>query len=93
MRDLAKRPNVVAKLSGLGTFIRRNDPDHIQRVLTETVAIFGAERCLFGSNFPIEKLWTGYAALIEAYRAAAAGLSTAEQQAIFHDTAARIYRI
>ncbi|MGI9409920.1 MAG: amidohydrolase family protein [Hyphomicrobiaceae bacterium] len=93
MQGLAKRPNVVAKLSGLGTFIRRNDPDHIQRILTETVAIFGAERCIFGSNFPIEKLWTSYAALIEAYRAATAGLSTTEQQAIFHDTAARIYRI
>ena len=36
--------------------------------------MFGAERCLFGSNFPIEKLWTGYRELVDAHRAAAAQL-------------------
>jgi predicted TIM-barrel fold metal-dependent hydrolase len=46
-------PNVVSKLSGLGTFIHRNDPRTI-RSSADTVAIFGADRCLFGSNFPIE---------------------------------------
>ena len=65
---LAAQPNVVAKLSGLGTFIHRNDPDHIDLVINETVALFGANRCLFGSNFPIEKLWTRYEKLIKAYR-------------------------
>ena len=59
----------------------------------ETVALFGARRCLFGSNFPIEKLWTDYRSLIEAHRAAIAGFSEAEQRAILHDTAARVYRI
>ena len=57
---LAAQPNVVSKTSALGTFIHRNDPAHIAAVTRETVAIFGAERCLFGSNFPIEKLWTTY---------------------------------
>src|SRR6186713_1472227 len=56
MARLARCPNVVSKLSGLGTFIHRNDAAHSAAVLTDTVAIFGAERCLFGSNFPIEKL-------------------------------------
>jgi predicted TIM-barrel fold metal-dependent hydrolase len=55
--------------------------------------LFGAARCLYGSNFPIEKLWTGYASLIEAYRAALANYSTAEQRAVLHDTAKRVYRI
>ena len=64
---------MVSKLSGLGTFIHRNDPGHIAEVVEETAALFGAERCLFGSNFPIEKLWTDYAALIAAYRDAIAG--------------------
>ena len=36
--------------------------------LTIPSALFGAERCLFGSNFPIEKLWTGYRDLVDAYR-------------------------
>jgi predicted TIM-barrel fold metal-dependent hydrolase len=93
MAALAARPNVVAKLSGFGTFIHRCDAAHIAWLTTETVALFGADRCLWGSNFPIEKLWTDYATLLDAHRRAAGGLSTAEQRAIFHDTASRVYRL
>ena len=71
MVRLAACPNVVSKLSGLGTFLHRNDPAHIAEVVRETVSMFGADRCLFGSNFPIEKLWTSYGALIGAFREAA----------------------
>ena len=93
MRALAAQRNVVSKTSGLGTFIHRNDPAHIAAVTHETVAIFGAERCLFGSNFPIEKLWTGYPELIAAHRAAAAQSAAAEERKVLHDTAMRVYRI
>ena len=93
MTLLSAQPNVTSKLSGLGTFIHRNDPGHIAWVVRETVAFFGAERCLYGSNFPIEKLWTEYRPLIDAYRAAIAGHSETEQRAMLHDTAARVYRL
>jgi predicted TIM-barrel fold metal-dependent hydrolase len=93
MRLLAAQPNVVAKLSGLGTFIHRNDPEHIAGIVRETAALFGPDRCLFGSNFPIEKLWTDYAALAAAYRHAVSGFTPAEQAAMLHDTAARVYRL
>jgi len=93
MARLAQEPNVVAKLSGLGTFVHRNDPAHIADIVRETVALFGAERCLFGSNFPIEKLWTGYADLVAAYRAAVAPLGEAARRQIFEDTATRVYRL
>lgn len=93
MALLAACPNVVAKLSGLGTFIHRNDADHVGWLIGETVALFGAERCLWGSNFPIEKLWTDYGALLDAHRRGAGGLSAAEQEAIFFNTARRVYRL
>jgi predicted TIM-barrel fold metal-dependent hydrolase len=93
MAALAQRPNVVAKLSGFGTFLHRCDPAHIEWLTAETVALFGAERCLWGSNFPIEKLWTDYATLLAAHRDAAAGLSDGQQRAIFNDTACRVYRL
>ncbi len=93
MTTLAAQKNVYSKLSGLGTFIHRNDPAHIAWIVRETVALFGADRCLFGSNFPIEKLWTNYRSLIEAYRAAVAPYSTAEQADMLHDAAARVYRL
>ena len=79
MVRLAACPNVVAKLSGLGTFFHRNDPAHIADIMRETVRIFGAERCLFGSNFPIEKLWTSYGELVDAYRDAVAFAFAREQ--------------
>jgi len=93
MRRLAACPNMVSKLSGLGTFIRKNDPDHIAAIVRETVGIFGAERCLFGSNFPVEKLWTQYSDLIVAYRDALTPLGNAVERAALHDTAARVYRL
>ena len=93
MQRLAACPNVVSKLSAFGTFIHRNDPAFIAQMVRETVAIFGAERCMFGSNFPIEKLWTSYADLIGAFQEATAGLAEDERRAIFTDTAARVYRL
>jgi predicted TIM-barrel fold metal-dependent hydrolase len=93
MAELATRPNIVSKLSGLGTFIRRNDAAHIAMIVRETVNLFGANRCLFGSNFPIEKLWTSYADLIGAHRAAIAHLTPAEQAAITSGTARRVYHL
>ena len=85
-------PNLVCKLSGLGTFIHRNDPHHVAEVVGQTLDIFGAGRAMFGSNFPIEKLWTGYGPLLDAYRAATSGLPASARRAIFHDTAVRVYR-
>jgi predicted TIM-barrel fold metal-dependent hydrolase len=93
MGRLAANPNVASKLSGLGTFIHRNDEAHIARIVGETVALFGAGRCLFGSNFPIEKLWTSYGALVGAYRRAIADLSPEDQAAILGGTASRVYRL
>jgi predicted TIM-barrel fold metal-dependent hydrolase len=93
MAQLAACPNIVSKLSGLGTFLRRNDAAHIAFIVRETVALFGANRCLFGSNFPIEKLWTSYADLVGAHRAAIAHLSPAEQAAITGGTARRVYHL
>ncbi len=93
MKRLAARPNVVAKLSGLGTFIHRNDPAHVADVVTETVAIFGADRCLFGSNFPIEKLWTSYRDLVAAYLSATASFEANDRDAVLRTTALRVYRL
>jgi predicted TIM-barrel fold metal-dependent hydrolase len=93
MQLLAARPNVVSKLSALGTFIHRNDPDHIATIVRETLGIFGAARCLFGSNFPVEKLWTRYSDLMAAYRRALEPLGEAVTRAVLHDTASRNYRL
>jgi len=93
MRRLADQPNMHTKFSGLGTFIRRNDPQHIADVVGETLELFGPARCVWGSNFPIEKLWTDYAAIVNAIKAALAGLSESDRRAVLHDNAVRLYRL
>ena len=93
MRRLATCPNVVCKLSGLGTFVHRNDPAHIANIVEEAVAMFGASRCLFGSNFPIEKLWTCFGDLVAAYRAALGFLNESDRDAILRANAMRVYRV
>ncbi|MFN3687560.1 amidohydrolase family protein [Salinarimonas sp.] len=90
---LAARPNVCAKLSGLGTFVHRVDRDLVALIAGETIAAFGPQRCLWGSNFPIEKLWTAYGPLLDAHEAATAALDESARAAIFHDTACRVYRL
>jgi len=93
MRRMAECENVVTKLSAFGTFIHRNDTTFIRDMIVETEKIFGADRCLFGSNYPIEKLWTSYADLFDAFQQGASKLSKKAQKAIFQDTANRVYRL
>jgi predicted TIM-barrel fold metal-dependent hydrolase len=93
MQALAACPNVLVKLSGLGTFVRACTVDLWRPVIEETVAMFGPDRCMFGSNFPVEKLWTSYADLVAVTRACLAHLGERDQAAIWHDTATRVYRL
>ncbi len=93
MKTLAGEPNIVTKLSGLGTFIHRNDAGHIADVAGETLEMFGYERCMFGSNFPIEKLWTSYADLTATYRRVLDAYPAATQEAVLSGNARRLYRI
>lgn len=90
--QLAAFPNLSAKLSGLGTFVHRNDPALIGLVVSQTIAILGSERLMFGSNFPIEKLWTDHGTMIAAYRDALATFAEDDQRNVFWNTAERVYR-
>ena len=93
MRGLAACPNVMVKLSGLGTFERSCSEALWGPVVGRTVDCFGPSRCIFGSNFPIEKMWTSYARLLAVMRACLSGYSPAERRQIFRDTAARLYKL
>ena len=92
LRTLAKAPNLYAKLSGLGTFVHRNDPALISLIYDAAIEILGSDRLMFGSNFPIEKIWTSHAELMTAHRAAAAKQSAADQANLFWNTAEKVYR-
>jgi predicted TIM-barrel fold metal-dependent hydrolase len=93
MRHLSEHPNIAVKFSGQGTFVHHVDTAFIGKVVDECLGCFGSERCMFGSNFPIEKLWTDYATLHAAYRAALAAYPDADRRNVFGATAEHIYAI
>lgn len=93
MRALAEHPNVVVKLTGQGTFVHRVDAGLIGFVAERVVELFGPRRAMFGSNFPVEKLWTTMPSLVDAWRVALSALPADEQRWIFADNARRVYRL
>src|SRR5262249_62265594 len=57
------------------------------------IELFGSDRCLYESNFPVDKMGIGWAALWNALKRTAAGASAAEKAALFSGTARRVYRL
>lgn len=102
---LAEQPNVSVKLSGLvmpmlGLGYHLTEPPTAARLVDEVgplircvVDTFGPERCMVASNFPVDKVAAPFATLYDAYDTVLADYGEAEQQAMFHDNAARIYRL
>jgi predicted TIM-barrel fold metal-dependent hydrolase len=90
LKLLSARPQVVCKLSGLGMFDHGWTVERIRPIVETVLDQFGPERCMFGSNFPVDSLYSDYAAIVSAYEAL---IPEAAQQAVFHDTAARFYRL
>ena len=93
LRRLAQLPNVSIKLSGFGMFDGNWTTASLKRLVLPAIDCFGPSRCMFASNFPVDKLMRSYAALWQAYDEITASFSAAERSALFHDTAARTYRI
>ena len=94
MKQLARHRNVVCKISAVGG---ASDPEwtpaSIRPWILSCIDTFGADRCLFGSNWPVDRLFGTYRGLVDAYREVTAELSSDEQAAVFHRTAERVYGI
>lgn len=95
LRALAERPNVVAKLSGLGGALGRSDGtvDDLAPVVEAAISSFGASRLMYGSDWPLVELTGGARRWHEAVTRVTAGMSPAETDAITGGTACRVYRI
>lgn len=93
MRALAAQPNVSVKVSELGL---RDQPwtlEDNRGVVAETLALFGIERCLFASNFPVAGLRIGYDPLVRAMDQLLDGYDAAQHEAFFWRNAQEFYRI
>jgi predicted TIM-barrel fold metal-dependent hydrolase len=93
LRKLAELPNLATKLSGFDMFDHQWTIASLREPMLRVLDAFGPERCLFASNFPVSSLYATYGRLLGAHQEILAGLSAAERQMVFHDNAARVYRI
>ncbi len=93
MRQLASLPNVFVKLSGFGMMEGGCSDEAVRPIALETIETFGVQRCMFGSNFPVDGLQSSFDDMFAAYRRVAAEFSDDEQAALFGGTAERFYRI
>jgi predicted TIM-barrel fold metal-dependent hydrolase len=92
LEALARCPNVAVKVSGLCETGKPWSVEANQPVLDALRNSFGAERLMFGSNFPVDGLFLSLADLIDGFRQLVADWTPTEQQAFFNDTAVRVYR-
>jgi predicted TIM-barrel fold metal-dependent hydrolase len=93
MRRLAAEPNVAVKISGLGQpgqpwTVESNGP-----IVRETIGIFGVDRCMFASNFPVDGLCAGLATILSGFKEIVRDFPRADRLKLFCDNARRIYRI
>jgi predicted TIM-barrel fold metal-dependent hydrolase len=93
MKRLASAENVVAKISGLGMVEHRWTVDSIRPFVRHTIDCFGTNRVMFGSNFPVDRLYSSFATLYSAFEAIVADFGEAEQDRMFRANALRHYRI
>jgi predicted TIM-barrel fold metal-dependent hydrolase len=90
---LAALPNVAIKISGLGMSATGWNGEMSRRLAHETIECFGPGRCLFGSNFPVDRLMIDYDTPWQVFREVVAAYSAEEQVAMLRGNAERIYRI
>ncbi len=93
LRALAALPGVHCKLSGFGMFDPHWSEASIGPLIDDCVRIFGVQRCMFGSNFPVEKLARSYRELYGAYDRLTRPLGAAPHQDLLAANAERFYRI
>jgi predicted TIM-barrel fold metal-dependent hydrolase len=93
MARVAGLTNIAAKISGIGTPGLPWTADRNRDVVMTVIDLFGIERCMFGSNFPVDSLCARFDEIYEGFDAITAGFSSDDRQALFHDNAVRIYSI
>ena len=88
--ELAKLGGIFCKLSGLAMFVREAEGEKFRPFIEHCMRAFGSERCMFGSNFPVDGLHADYASNLLAYRTS---VPSAWQERVFEKNAKSFYRL
>ncbi|MFK8083965.1 MAG: amidohydrolase [Granulosicoccus sp.] len=93
LKALSALEHVTIKLCGFGMFDTQRSAGSVKPLIDIVLDEFGPERVMFGSNFPVDKLMGGYDDLLQIVATNLQQLDRTQQSAIWHDNAARVYRL
>lgn len=93
IEKLSEFDNLWCKVSGLALLSQNWTVEQLRDTILTAIDVFGIERCVFGSNFPLERMWASYDDLLDGTKEAVSSLSADEQKALFHDNAVKFYRV
>lgn len=92
MKTFAAEPNTAVKISGIGVPGAAWTPALNRRVVRDTIDLFGVDRAMFASNFPVDKLVAGFDDIYAGFMTIVDDLDERDRRKLFHDNAMRIYR-
>ena len=90
---LAQYPQVTVKISGFGMLDHHWSSSSIKPMILHIIENFGIERCMFASNFPVDKLYSSFTKLADSYYTVISNFNESEVQQFFAKNAQRIYRL
>ena len=93
MRTVAEAESAVVKISGLGMFDNAWTVESIRPWVLACIEAFGVERSFFGTNWPVDRMYSSYGDVLDAYAEVIADFTPGEQMALFSGNAERIFRI
>jgi predicted TIM-barrel fold metal-dependent hydrolase len=93
MGELARASNVAMKISGLGMMDRLWTVASLRPWVLRSIEAFGVDRVVFGTNWPVDRMFSSYPDLINAYATIISGFTKDEQTAMFSRNAERLFRI
>lgn len=93
MALVAGASNVWCKISGLGMTDHAWTVDSIRPFVLYCIEAFGVERCFFGTNWPVDSLWSGYGDIVDAYTEIIENFASDERERLFVTNAETLYRI
>lgn len=93
MHELARADNVTCKISGVAMTDPMFTTESIRRWVETCIEAFSPARCVLGSNWPVDRLFSGYERIMDTYREFLSTLSASEQRKVLSENAARLYRM
>ncbi len=93
LEGLAAAPNVYLKISGIGMFGKAWTAQANGPIVRDAIRIFGVDRCLFASNFPVDSLVATFDQIYSGFKTITADLDARDRLKLFHDNAAALYRL